>query len=354
MSRPGLPKTAKPELYSLHRLTLTAPGEPLFAALAAHVPGLSRHLARESVMAGLVQVDGVVVREVKHLLGARAAVILDLSHGVRKPLRVLKYGGGSTAAAKPFSVILEDADLVVVDKAPGVLSAPTHTGEEKGHVPELLRAHWRSQGREVGFIGLVHRLDSDTSGCLAFALTRQGQRLLAAQFAGEAATRLYRCLVAGTPRQDKGTIRAKLGRGRDGRRTTVEDEDPGKEAVTHWRVLRRHGRGAELEVRLETGRTHQIRVHLAEAGMPVLGDRVYGPRHPGERARLPKAPRLMLHAWQLALDHPHSGKRVTITAPMPPEFAEVARQLDADAPQRPTAPPREAEPSRRRGHRLRP
>lgn len=351
MSRPGNVKTAPPkkkaasggkpavpELYTKHRLTIAAPGEPLFAALATHIPGLSRHLARETVMAGLVQVDGVVVREAKHLLGAASRVDVDLSHGVRKPLAALKHGTGSaTATAKPFSVILEDADLVVVDKAPGVLSAPTHDGEEKDHVPALLRAWWRGKGRDVGFIGLVHRLDSDTSGCLAFALTRQGQRLVAAQFAGQAASRIYRCLVAGTPRQDSGTIRAKLGRGRDGRRSSVEDEDPGKEAVTHWRVLRRHGRGAELEVTLETGRTHQIRVHLADAGMPVLGDRIYGPRHPAERDRMPRAPRLMLHAWKLSLDHPRSGQRVTATAPMPPEFAEVARQLDQDAPR--AAPP---------------
>jgi 23S rRNA pseudouridine1911/1915/1917 synthase len=341
------PAKPVPELYTRHRLALVAPGEPLFAALAAAIPGLSRHLARETVMAGLVEVDGAVVREAKHPLGPSHAVVVDLSHGVRKVVRSLKHGTASaTAVAKPFTIVLEDADLVVVDKAPGVLSAPTHAGEEKDHVPALLRAHWRRMGREVGFIGLIHRLDNDTSGCLAFALTRQGQRLLAAQFAGHAATRTYRCLVAGTPRRDSGTITAKLGRGRDGRRTTVDDDDVGKDAVTHWKVLRRHGRGAELEVTLETGRTHQIRVHLAEAGMPVLGDRVYGPRQAEDRARLPKAPRLMLHAWQLAVDHPRSGKRVIATAPMPAEFAEVARLLDADAPPAPAPVVRPLRPER--------
>ena len=345
MPRPGAPKptpSAKvPELYSRHCLTLKLPGEALFAAMAANIPGMSRHLARETVMAGLVSIDGVVVREAKHQLGATATIIVDLNHGVRKPIAALRHGSGAGApisAVKPFSIVYEDADFIVVDKAPGVLSAPTHAGEEKGHVPELLRAHWRGMGRTVGFIGLVHRLDLDTSGCLAFALTRQGQRLISAQFAGEAASRVYRCLIAGTPRQDSGTIRAKVGRGDDGRRTTVDEDEPGKDAVTHWKVLRRFGRGAELEVKLETGRTHQIRVHLSEAGMPILGDRLYGPRNIHDRARMPRAPRLMLHAFQLTLDHPNSGKRVTATAPMPPEFAEVAKMLDQDAPPREVIP----------------
>jgi len=344
MPRPGAskptPSAKAPELYTRHTLTLHLPGEPLFAALAVAIPGMSRHLARETVMAGLVTVDGVVVREAKHLLAGSSSITVNLTQGVRKPIAALRHGGGAGApvsAVKPFTIVYEDADLVVVDKAPGVLSAPTHAGEEKGHVPELLRAHWRGLGRTVGFIGLVHRLDLDTSGCLAFALTRQGQRLISAQFAGEAATRVYRCLIAGTPRQDSGTIRAKVGRGDDGRRTTVDDDEPGKDAVTHWKVLRRHGRGAELEVRLETGRTHQIRVHLSEAGMPILGDRLYGPRNPHDRARMPRAPRLMLHAFQLSLDHPNSGKRVTATAPMPVEFAEVSKSLDLDAPPREVA-----------------
>ncbi|MBA3684551.1 MAG: RluA family pseudouridine synthase [Planctomycetes bacterium] len=319
------------ELYSLHRVTLTAAGEPLFAALAAAIPGMSRHLAREAVMAGLVSIAGKVIAEPKHPLpDAAVNVACDLSHGVRKTLLAQKHGAGAEAIAKPFTILHEDSDIIVVDKAAGVLSAPTVAGEH-GHVPELLRAFWRKQGRRAGYIGLIHRLDRETSGCLCFAMTREAQRLMSVQFASHSAWRTYRCLVSGQMREDRLTLSGKIGRGQDGRRAIVNDEELGKEAVTHVAVLRRFGLGAELEARLETGRTHQIRVQLADLGCPVWGDRVYGKRIE-QRARrspkpLPKPTRMMLHATLLEFDHPSSGKRLRIEAPLPPVFGEFAKML---------------------------
>jgi 23S rRNA pseudouridine1911/1915/1917 synthase len=322
------------ELYSLHRLTVAAAGEPLFAVLATALPGLSRHRAREAVSAGLVKVDGATVIEPKHLLGDGPAKLeCDLRHGIKSPLRA-RLHAEAAPTEKPFTIIHADASLVVVNKTAGVISAPMHkAGEdgppERGHVPELLRRVFRKQGRELRFIGVVHRLDKDTSGCLCFALTREAQRLLAAQFASHAASRTYRCFVTKAPRKDQDTIVGNLGRGADGRRALVDEDEPGKESVTHFRVLRRFTHGAELEVRLETGRTHQIRVSLAAIGCPVYGDHLYLSHRPKakDQAPPPKAPRLMLHAHVLALDHPATGERLEVVAPIPPVFAEFAKQL---------------------------
>jgi 23S rRNA pseudouridine1911/1915/1917 synthase len=318
------------ELYSLHRLTLDAPGKHLFAALAEAVPGMSRRQAREAIVAGLVKVGGDLVLQPKQLLSERVAVVCDLRHGINKIRKAQKFGGAGPALERPFTILHEDEDLVVVDKAAGVLSAPTESGEH-GHVPELLRKYWSSKGRDVRFIGLIHRLDKETSGCLCFALTREAQRLCAAQFAAHSATRAYRCLVIGAPRRDKDRIVGKIGRGHDGRRAVVQEDEPGKDAVTNYTVLNRYRLGCELEAQLETGRTHQIRVHLAQIGCPVYGDRVYArhlPRHLLAKARdLPKPPRMMLHAITLSLDHPTNGRRLVVTAPKPAVFGEFAKLL---------------------------
>ena len=318
-----------PELYSRHRLTIVDPGQELFAALAALVPELGRRQAREAIVAGLVTVDGVIVGEPKFTLPATAAVEVDLRQGIRKARLLQKHGAPPGQLLKPFTILHEDPDLVVVDKAAGVLSAPTEAGEH-GHVPELLRQHWRALGREPRFIGRVHRLDRDTSGCLCFAMTREAQRLLGAQFAGESATRTYRCLVMGDPPRNEGTITGGIGRDKTGKRAVVDDDQPAKSAVTHYKVLRRFPLGAELEVRLETGRTHQIRIHLQTLGCPVYGDRIY-PQALGARRKplpdAPRPPRLMLHAAHLALDHPRTGQRLTVAAPEPKEWADFVALL---------------------------
>ncbi|HYE04772.1 MAG TPA: RluA family pseudouridine synthase [Planctomycetota bacterium] len=336
------------ELYTLHRLTIDAPGAPLFSALAENVAGLSRRQAREAVAAGLVRVDGEPQREPKAALPLRpVAVEVDLRHGIRKVrLAQIHVGGDAAAVERPFAIIHEDTELVVVDKAAGVLSAPNLKGAEaeRGHVPELLRAHWRKQGRRVPFIGTMHRLDRDTSGCLVFALTRPSQRILSAQFAGGAASRIYRCIVAGQPHRDAMTIDSRLGRVHaSGKRGAVDDDAPGKDAITHIRVLRRFALGAEIEAKLETGRTHQIRIHLASIRCPVFGDRVYGKREstrPGA-VQAPKAPRLMLHAAKLELDHPANGKRLTVEAPLPQAYREFIAAMAAmpGAPPQPRAVP---------------
>jgi 23S rRNA pseudouridine1911/1915/1917 synthase len=328
------------DIYTLHKLSIDDPGAPLFAAIATAIPGLSRHQARLAVAAGLVKVQGQVERGAKVELPAKARVEVDLRHGVRKPF-LAKVHKAPAPNDKPFTILHQDDALVIVDKVAGVLSAPSARGE-RGHVPELLRRALRKRGQEPRFLGVVHRLDQDTSGCLCVALTREAQRLLQAQFAEHTAARAYRCLVHGAPRKDEDTLAGKIAHGRYGRRVLLkpgdeDEEDRGKEAVTRFRVLRRFKRGdrdraAELEVELETGRTHQIRVSLAAIGCPVIGDHVYGFRgedrslRPGDQP-LPRPPRLLLHAWKLALDHPVTGDRIEVEAPLPTAFADYARLI---------------------------
>jgi 23S rRNA pseudouridine1911/1915/1917 synthase len=338
------------ELYSLHRLTLNAPGALLFAALAEQLPGLSRHMARRTVMAGLVKLGGTTVLEAKTTLGPKpVACEVDLRHGFKSTLKARLHEGAASkeAAIKPFTVLYQDEHLLVVDKAAGVLSSTPRqepgSKPVRGHLPELIRRMFRKQGREVRYIGVVHRLDQDTSGCICFALSREAHRMLGAQFAGEAAGRTYRALVQGGPRADCDTIAGTMTRGEGGKRrltragpTTPEgdhdDEDThGKSAVTHFQVVKRYAQGTDVEVNLETGRTHQIRVSMAAIACPVYGDRIYGFRPKAGQPLPPKAPRLMLHAWKLSLDHPATGKRMVIEAPMPPEFADFIKQIKEPA-----------------------
>lgn len=311
------------ELYTLHTFDHDAGGE-LFAVLAEHLPGLSRHKARLAVGAGLVQVDGRLAQHAKHELDASShRVRVDLRHGIpdRTAQKRARTAGAAPRPGRRFSILYHDQHVVVVDKASGVLSARSEAGEH-GHVPELLRNYWRKQGQDPRYLGVVHRIDKETSGCLAIALTREAQRILGEQFASHVAERQYRCLVEGQPQQDRDTLRGKLGHGRDGRRAVVPHHRPGKDAITHFQVVNRYAHGSELTVRLETGRTHQVRVHLASIGCPIVGDPVYGPRE-----RTTKAPRLMLHAETLSFDHPSSGERISVSAPLPSVFDEVRTTL---------------------------
>ncbi len=325
-----------PDLFVLHKLSLERPGEPLFAALAEAIPGLSRHQARQAVMGGLVSVDGSPMLEAKHPLGDQAKVVVDLRHGIKSAVNHrLKEGTSTAGQSKPFTILFRDRQVVVVDKAAGILSAPTHHGadgrsKERGHLPELVRRTIRKlDDEEPRFLGLLHRLDQDTSGCLIMALTREAQRLLAPQFHAHSATRTYRALVIGQPRNDADTLHQRLGRDDSGRRSVVDEDEPGKDSVTHFRVLQRFAQGCELEVTLETGRTHQIRVSLANIGCPIYGDRVYAPRRKPKPGELPppKAPRLMLHAEKLAFDHPVTNKRIEVVAPVPKDFGEWVKVI---------------------------
>lgn len=312
------------ELYALHKLTITTGNLPLYVALANQLTGLSRHKARLAISAGLVTVDGAVQLAPQAPSTAGASLVCDLRQGIpnRGQQRAANKLGIVSRAGRPFTILHQDGDVVVVDKAAGVLSAPTDS-DSRGHVPELLRRFWRGRGDKVPHLGVVHRIDQATSGCLAIALNASAQRILHNQFATHVASRTYRCLVAGNPRHDVDTLINRLGHGPDGRRCVMEEGRPGKEAITHFTVLARFKRAAELECKLETGRTHQVRIQLANIACPIIGDQVYQRR---ERNRI-GATRMMLHAHTIAFDHPRTGQRITVEAPIPPAFTQMRKAL---------------------------
>ena len=212
----------------------------------------------------------------------------------------------------------EDAHLLVVDKPAGVVVHPG-AGNRRGTLVQALGE--RVGGGEVGRTGIVHRLDRDTSGLLVVARDEEAYRRLAALVRRRALERRYLALVLGRPRSRRGRIEAPIGRDRNDPTRQSLDTDTPREAVTHFELERLLARHALLGVRVETGRTHQIRVHLAAIGLPVVGDPVYGV--PDE-----KLGRQFLHAAGLAFDHPVTGERVDVSSPLPAELERYLARLE--------------------------
>jgi 23S rRNA pseudouridine1911/1915/1917 synthase len=234
----------------------------------------------------------------------------------------------------PLAVLHEDADLLVLDKAAGMVVHPARGTPHSTVVNALLFRLARGRAAPPR-LGLVHRLDKDTSGCLVVARTEAALQALQAQWKGRSVEKVYLALCHGAPPAE-GRLDTAYGRHpRDRTRYTGRIESS-RRAVTEWRVRERFGARASLaEVILHTGRTHQIRVHLSEAGHPLLADPVYGGAR--REARLPTADpvrraaeaigRQALHAARLAFDHPRTGRRVAFTAPLPEDFERALRVL---------------------------
>jgi 23S rRNA pseudouridine1911/1915/1917 synthase len=232
----------------------------------------------------------------------------------------------------PLTILWEDEDCLVVDKPAGLVvhPGPGHPGETL--VNALL--HHRPEVAGVGDerkAGLVHRLDRDTSGCLLVAKNDAAHRALSDQFAARTVEKRYWAFAWGHLRGTEGVFDAPIGRSTRDRQQMSSRTRRGRRAVTRWRVVETYVVGQWLEVELETGRTHQIRVHLAEAGHPVIGDARYGggaarargfhgPRRAWAREVAAAAPRQALHALALAFDHPRTGERLRVEAPLPADL----------------------------------
>jgi 23S rRNA pseudouridine1911/1915/1917 synthase len=284
-------------------------GLRLDAFLAQHGAARSRSAAQRLIDAGAVLVDGAR-RPKNHRIAPGQVVEVQGDEG----------NGGEAEPAPEFEVVYEDPDLMVVDKPAGLVThpAPGHRGLT---LAEALRGR-AAGGPDPERAGIVHRLDRDTSGLLVVAKTEEAHAALAKQLKAREVRREYLALVSGHPDSESGTIDAPLGRDRTRRAVVSTRSDRPRSAVTHFEVVERLPATALLRVRLETGRTHQIRAHLAAIGHPVCGDPQYGGRACGQRIGLT---RQFLHAEKLMFRHPRSGE-ILVCESKPP--VELCRALD--------------------------
>ncbi|MDA8035166.1 MAG: RluA family pseudouridine synthase [Actinomycetota bacterium] len=293
--------------------------------VVALLSGRSRAEVAELVAAGAVQLDGAPVSS-RHRRVV-AGEVLSVGDG---PAAAAPSAVPSPAPEVAVTVVYEDADLLVVDKPPGLVVHPG-AGHRDGTLVSGLLARYpdlgavpAADGWDPTRPGIVHRLDKDTSGLLAVARTPRAQAHLVGQLADRSMGRTYLALVLGRVAADEGTVEAPIGRStRDPTRMAVRRD--GRDARTHYRVLARHDGPVPttlLELRLETGRTHQIRVHLRAIGHPVAGDARYG-----GSSRPLALPRPFLHAAALRLVHPTTGELLELSSPLPADLAGVLTTL---------------------------
>ncbi len=286
-------------------------GQRLDRVIAAPVG--SRAQAQALIEAGAVTVDGRIVRK-------RHAVVAGETVVVTPPAAV---AAAPEADPAPFTVMLADDHLLVVDKPAGVVVHPAR-GHWTGTLAQAL-AGSAAGGEDPTRAGIVHRLDRDTSGLLVVARSEAVHRALKEQLARRDLHREYLALVGGSPQARTGTIEAPIGRDRrDRMRMSLQTDEP-REARTHFTLERTFDRASLLRVVLDTGRTHQIRVHLAAIGLPVAGDPVYGV------AGAFGLKRQFLHAAGLSFTHPVTGEPVEVTSPLPEDLERALARAESDA-----------------------
>jgi 23S rRNA pseudouridine1911/1915/1917 synthase len=307
----------------LLQVSLTIPreqaGQRLDQALAALLPDYSRSRLKSWIESGEIRVDGVARRPRDKVSGGEA-VTLEAT-----------LPGESRAAAQPIplAIVHEDRHLVIVDKPAGLVVHPGAGNPDQTLQNALLA--WDPALAVLPRAGIVHRLDKDTSGLLVVARTLPAHTALVRMLGEREVHREYEAICRGVMTAG-GTVDAPIAR-HPTDRVRMAVREGGRESVTHYRVIRRFAGYTHVRVQLETGRTHQIRVHLAHAGFPIVGDRVYGgrltlPKGASEALRqaLREFPRQALHAARLAFDHPVTGKPVECTSPLP---ADMRTLLDA-------------------------
>lgn len=294
----------------------SAAGTRLDRWLVEVVPGLSRARAQGAIDAGRVLVDGAVRKSAHRLQGGEQVEIeippLPPEELVPEPIGL--------------AILYEDDDVLVVDKPAGMVVHPG-AGNATGTLAAAALAHAPSIAGVGGprRPGIVHRLDKGTSGVLVIAKTQTAYEGLTRQLAARTVRRRYLAVVQGRVGQAEGVIDAPIGRDPFHRkRMAIRPAGRGKRALTRYRVLQRFAHHTAIEARLETGRTHQIRVHLASLGHPVVGDDIYGPGR--ERSPVPIGG-LALHALDLTFLHPITGEQMQFTAPLPPRIERLLSHL---------------------------
>ena len=308
-------------------------GERLDRFLLNATEGMSRTYLQRLIRNGDATINGKVAKQPSYALRDGDRVCLTLPPP--RPLETLQ------PERIPLDILHEDSDLIVLNKPAGMLVHPAN-GVNIGTLVNALLAHCRTDLSGIGGVerpGIVHRLDKDTSGVLVVAKTDVVHRGLSAQFEQHSITRRYVAIVCGTSAKATGTIDARIARSRRDRRRMTTVETGGRHAVTHYEVLETYAQFALVQLTLETGRLHQIRVHLQHIGHPVVGDAIYG----GEQRALNDADttelkhalaqlkRQALHARVLGFEHPVTGEYLTFSAPMPKDMQRVVNALRMQA-----------------------
>lgn len=297
-------------------------GWRLDRALAAGLPSRSRERLKALILGGDVTLGGRTVRDPARKVSAGETYTI----AIPEPTAL-----HNEAQAIPLAIAYEDADLIVVDKPAGMVVHPA-VGNHDGTLVNALLHHCAGQLSGIGGVarpGIVHRIDKGTSGLIVAAKTDRAHEGLAAQFAAHSIDRRYRAIVAGRPIPPSGSVDAPLGRSSENRqKMAIVSEGRGKRAVTHFSTLAPLRDATLIECRLETGRTHQVRVHLSSIGHPLLGDPVYGRTRQTHRQTLSALhfARQALHAAHLGFVHPATGSTLSFDSKNPDDFQEL---LDA-------------------------
>lgn len=297
-------------------------GLRLDKALAELLPELSRERLKSLIVEGEVTTDGRTLNpSVKVAAGQLYAVNIPAPAEAE-----------AIAQDIPVNIVHEDADLIVVDKPAGLVVHPA-AGNLDGTLVNALLHHCRGELSGIGGVarpGIVHRIDKDTSGLLVVAKSDRAHEGLAQQFKAHSIDRLYAAIVYGLPQPSAGTVDTWIGRSdADRKKMAVHREGRGKHAVTHYRTIERLAGAALVECKLETGRTHQVRVHMAHLGHPLIGDPVYSRDRKGFKTILEtlRFKRQALHAKRLGFIHPLTGQKLSFDSALPIDMQELLSEL---------------------------
>jgi len=290
-------------------------GTRIDAWLSANIPDLTRNAAQRLLTEGMVTVNGKPPKK-NYKVSVGDAVIVTIPDIAEVPLVPQNI---------PLDIVFEDEDVVVVNKPRGMVVHPA-PGHPDGTLVNALMYHCGDSLSGVGGEkrpGIVHRIDKDTSGLLIVAKNDAAHLALSAQLSDRSLSRVYRAVVVGNLKQDSGTVDAPIGRHPNDRKKMAVTQQNSRNAVTHWSVLERYRGYTHVRCKLETGRTHQIRVHMAHIGHPLLGDEVYG------HAKLPEKGLVgqCLHAKELQFIHPRTGEAVHLDTELPDYFKDVLTRL---------------------------
>ena len=290
------------------------PGERLDAFLARCADGLTRSAAQRLIEEGCVTRNGKPGKKNDKLSPGD-----EIVYALPEPKEV-----DIVAKEIPLQIVYEDEDLLVIDKPKGLVVHPAAGHQDDTLVNGLMYAMGDNLSGINGELrpGIVHRIDKDTSGLLAVAKNDYAHTWLASQLKDHSMYRVYELIVCGNLKEDSGTVDAPIGRHPSDRKKMCVTARNSRDAVTHWEVIARYRGYTHVRCRLETGRTHQIRVHMAHIGHPILGDTVYGHKKPelGQDSQC-------LHAGTLCFSHPRDGRPVMVFAPLPEYFVQVLEKL---------------------------